>query len=660
MKKRNVKFLSSFLLLFIVVSITIGYSAYVSELYIAGVSAEYRKVVDIRVTGVSQNTAYGDASNENLNYNVHSISGEVTLPNSDSYMVYNVVVTNYGNTEMGILNITGLDEKLGYELVNYNLKDKICNTNNVCKLGINKTFQLKVFYKEGMYDANNVIYPIKLDFEFRGYHSINYHDLTGEYPTTVIDGDTLDINFESDLPDLLVIKDNGRELLSGVDYTYLDNRLLLENVSSDLDIYKKDNTNKLLDHMLMNETSGYTVEGAKSFINSKSVPNFANQATTDEGLNLTQDEDGDVYYYRGAVNDNHVIFAGFCWRIVRSTGTGGVKLLYDGSPSNGKCNNTGSDSYIGQSPFNDSSNSPAYVGYMYGNVYEVSSMEMNTLSGNIVYGNDVTYNGETKEYTLVDTMSSDVANWSSEYTTVQRKYHYTCFTDRDTCTSVHYMNHNSETTSYYITLTQGKKHTDALKEMLTEASNEHSSKAKETVDSWYQSNLLDYTEKLEDTVFCNDRSIYSYGGWDKDTSGDKELYFGAQERVSSKKQPSLVCPNINDKFTTTSEVGNGKLLYPVGLITADEIAYAGGVLAQVNINYYLYTGDYFLWSGTPSRFSDLNYSNMNAHEFAINSSGYFGIINVRESISFRPSVSLKSGTSVVKGNGSSDNPYLVE
>ena len=47
-----------------------------------------------------------------------------------------------------------------------------------------------------------------------------------------------------------------------------------------------------------------------------------------------------VYYYRGEVENNNVIFANFCWKIIRTTNTGGVKLIYNGTPSNGVCNNT--------------------------------------------------------------------------------------------------------------------------------------------------------------------------------------------------------------------------------------------------------------------------------------------------------------------------------
>ena len=51
-----------------------------------------------------------------------------------------------------------------------------------------------------------------------------------------------------------------------------------------------------------------------------------------------------IYYYRGAV-DNNLIFAGFCWKIVRTTETGGVKLIYNGNIVNSfiSCNTLASE-----------------------------------------------------------------------------------------------------------------------------------------------------------------------------------------------------------------------------------------------------------------------------------------------------------------------------
>ena len=76
-----------------------------------------------------------------------------------------------------------------------------------------------------------------------------------------------------------------------------------------------------------------------------------------------------VYYYRGDANkvNNNIIFNNMCWKIIRTTENNGVKLIYNGTPANGKCEiQTGEATQIGTSAFNESSNDNAYVGYMYG------------------------------------------------------------------------------------------------------------------------------------------------------------------------------------------------------------------------------------------------------------------------------------------------------
>lgn len=59
-------------------------------------------------------------------------------------------------------------------------------------------------------------------------------------------------------------------------------------------------------------------------------------ATTNEGLIQSEDDFGSTYYFRGTVDNNYLLFAGSCWRIVRVTGDGNVKITlqnYNGSCS---------------------------------------------------------------------------------------------------------------------------------------------------------------------------------------------------------------------------------------------------------------------------------------------------------------------------------------
>lgn len=78
----------------------------------------------------------------------------------------------------------------------------------------------------------------------------------------------------------------------------------------------------------------------------------------------TENNVNPIYYYRGAVDNNNVLFADKCWLIVRTTETGGTKLIYNGTPtSDNKCN--GEDSIIGNSTYNDKNSSIEDLNYIH-------------------------------------------------------------------------------------------------------------------------------------------------------------------------------------------------------------------------------------------------------------------------------------------------------
>ena len=97
------------------------------------------------------------------------------------------------------------------------------------------------------------------------------------------------------------------------------------------DTYCKDNGfNTLSDCMLVMNNHESSVDTAKTNIKAKGTPDFSKTATTDEGLYKAEDDEGTSYYYRGAVRNNYVSFAGFTWRIIRRNGDGSVRLIYSG------------------------------------------------------------------------------------------------------------------------------------------------------------------------------------------------------------------------------------------------------------------------------------------------------------------------------------------
>ena len=286
--------------------------------------------------------------------------------------------------------------------------------------------------------------------------------------------------------------------------------------------------------------------------------------------------------------------------------------------------------------------SPAYNGYMYGDVYTYNS---GAATSGAYFGSSFTWDGTN--YKLVDAV-----------TTKNNTHHYTCnLTTADgTCTTLRYYYYQN----YYVNLTGGDGIEDALRKMQT---NTTDSNAKAKIDTWYASNMTSYTNKLEDTIWCNDRSFgdNNNNGWIAN-GGDLStyLYYGAYQRSAYaantstvKNQPSLVCANKNDRFTVNNGNGNQALTYPTALLTEDEIVLAGGVAGVTNGSFYLTSGAPW-WSLSPYAFNG-SY----AFEFYVISLGALSDGYVRNSIGVRPSVSLKPGTPVVSGTGTVTDPYVI-
>ena len=187
---------------------------------------------------------------------------------------------------------------------------------------------------------------------------------------------------------------------------------------------------------------------------------------------------------------------------------------------------------------------------------------------------------------------------------------------------------------------------------------------KTAIDNWYKTTTLETdaaTKALvsQDQIFCNDRSATtSSSGTPGEISGSMSAstsyYYGAYVRLNTNKSPKLTCTTASDKFTVNTGNGNGALDYPVGLITADEVAMAGGVWNTSNSSYYLYTNQYY-WSGSPDYFRS---GTADAIEFTVNSSGTLSHLIVNDNVGARPVVSLSSKAKL-SGSGIYSNPYTV-
>ncbi len=186
--------------------------------------------------------------------------------------------------------------------------------------------------------------------------------------------------------------------------------------------------------------------------------------------------------------------------------------------------------------------------------------------------------------------------------------------------------------------------------------NTNSSTIKQIIDEWYNTNLnkTGIKEKISiNTGFCGDRSIDSTYGTGLGYGTNQTVYNG-RNRLSTNKTPSLRCTNANDLYTVANaNKGNKALTYPVGLITADEVAYAGGVNASSNGSYYLRTNQYY-WTMTPYDF----YGSF-TYEFSVADNGYLDHYYVYGVRGVRPVINLSADVLITTGDGTTAHPYIV-
>ena len=183
---------------------------------------------------------------------------------------------------------------------------------------------------------------------------------------------------------------------------------------------------------------------------------------------------------------------------------------------------------------------------------------------------------------------------------------------------------------------------------------------KDELDEWYQNNLTEVSDKIDGNAgFCGDRypsTSYTTSNGSGGT-GTTTTYYGASIRLTqSNVTPTFECIDEDggdsDLYTTEgSSGGNKALTYPIGLITADEVAYAGGVNGSTNESYYLYTGSAY-WTMSP-------FICPNANVFYVRSSGTLSNNLVNNTWGVRPVINLKANVQITGGNGSSSSPYVI-
>ena len=194
--------------------------------------------------------------------------------------------------------------------------------------------------------------------------------------------------------------------------------------------------------------------------------------------------------------------------------------------------------------------------------------------------------------------------------------------------------------------------------------NTKDSTIKAFIDSWYQSNLSDYGYgRYIDSypVYCNDRNLASGETYSKTSNFD----YASWERINTNKQPTYACTNSSDAFSVHYK--SADLDDPIGLMTIDELSYAGGQSATnltapyvwyyTNANGESITGSLSSWSLSPSC-----WDGSNSFVWSWGGSdnpGYLSSNRVDRSLAVRPVISLSSCNLISRGDGSPENPYEI-
>ena len=329
-------------------------------------------------------------------------------------------------------------------------------------------------------------------------------------------------------------------------------------------------------------------------------PANAISGASESTLSITPDDYRTSYYYRGNVIDNYVNFAGMCWRIVRIEGDGSIKIILEDQ-----------DSTCASS--NGNWNIPTTTGgsTLTGN-FGYTQYAINTLTAS----NGTTTNSGIRR--VMDYLNGETDNASS-MATAFKNFQIGTLTTNIAST------YNNATINDYL-----------------------------KVDNWC----------MNDKGYSQSGSSPNYTYTELSANemldikvANQSLYYDSYVRLYHKnpKEPTLKCNG-----TAMNKFGDYTTDMYVGTLTADEILYAGGKISNSNINYLIndYQKSEYLswWSLSPYYFSPVG-----DNAVVVDSNGYLGISRMNYSdISFRPAVSLKSGTTISGGVGTKANPYVIE
>ena len=414
-----------------------------------------------------------------------------------------------------------------------------------------------------------------------------------------------------------------------------------------------------------------SIAGEQSIMSTRYTYKINSSLDSQVGLYKTVDDYGDSYIYRGAVSNNNVSFGGYNWKIIRTNGestnqTPSIRMIYDGA----------SNSQIAKNVYNLQPGGATYVGYMY-NEENTSWESAETYHGAFV--SDTTYyfaddyetgvdNDGVTYFKLKTTTNPMVSKKISELSSSQITLTpYTCkmTTAEEICRVLYKVISVTSDTQARVKVISYQPQT-----LADTVLNIKDSLVKKQIDNWYLTNFSiktnngsPVTDYIVDNTFCNNRYITDSTNNSGYSLTSNTWYIGRSNLVNSDPPiASLLCHNLNDRFSMTNAKGNAKLTYPVALITADELALAGAKYNTLNNNFYLRFNQHY-WTMTPDRYQ---YGSAIATVFVLYNSGSLMPRQVsddrgltRENNQVYPVINIRGDVTIISGNGSINNPFQI-
>ena len=253
----------------------------------------------------------------------------VIISASFAYYIARTKVTGEGS------NIGGTTERMIE--VEYDAKDGKLATDNMYP-GVTASKDFTVTVTPGSV-TNEATYVIKLNITentFEYCTDENYNEITNackkgepELIYTLKDSNG-NIISTGDITGKTGTIELARETKTVTERTIYTYTLEITNVETNAD--QNHNANKTVQGEVVVEfgEKGKTMQDILANLNvNEGAPDFSQVATTDEGIFKAEDDDGDTYYWRGAVTNNYVKFANKFWRIIRINGDGSIRMIYD-------------------------------------------------------------------------------------------------------------------------------------------------------------------------------------------------------------------------------------------------------------------------------------------------------------------------------------------